>query len=42
MMNLGETDQAIEHYRKALEIDPTFSGARMNLNRALLHKQGLR
>jgi tetratricopeptide (TPR) repeat protein len=36
----GNLDEAIESYKKALQIDPNFQKARENLDTALAQKQG--
>jgi len=39
LQNQGKLDQAIESYKKALQINPKFQKARENLNAALAQKQ---
>jgi Tfp pilus assembly protein PilF len=38
----GKLDEAIAHFNRAVQIDPNYTDARNNLNRALAEKQKLR
>lgn len=38
--NKGEAEKAIQYYKKALEIDPTFTNAKINIAATILAKEG--
>jgi len=38
--NKGDSDKALEYYKKALELDPSFTNAKINIAATLLSKEG--